>query len=391
MPNALIVDDSRTARYVLRQLLSKQQISADMVESAEEALEYLEQQRPDLIFMDHMMPGMDGFQAVKLIKSNPATRNIPIVMYTSSHGGVYFGQARALGAADVISKPATARDLQEVLKRLAGQARQVAEEGDAQESARDDAAAPVPVTQPETVRTEPPRTQASLLASGEPGTSRAAARDELREDPPAAAGAGELRSTSSAAWWLAGLGLAATLVLAVLYAAAVATSRDLQQRLDAALAGLQWGVNQAQEYPYGEPPLAGERLARLQELLTHLQAMGFEGTVRVEAHVGEFCLREAEAGGALQPAAGDMPITECSALGQSESESLRLSQRTTSPLERFLENSPLLRDGRIAVELDPQGALRPSVPYPTSPTVSAEVWNRAAQQNNRVVFELISR
>src|SRR5690606_25602861 len=121
--HALIVDDSKAARYALRQLLDKHNVSSDMVESAEDALDYLHklplpENAPDLIFMDHMMPGMDGFEAVKELKSNPATADIPIVMYTSTQGGMYFGQARALGAADVISKPASADDLREVLRRL---------------------------------------------------------------------------------------------------------------------------------------------------------------------------------------------------------------------------------------------------------------------------------
>src|SRR5690242_5873755 len=111
MPHALIVDDSKTARYALRNLLDKQQFTADMVESGEQALEYLRARLPDLIFMDHMMPGMDGFQAVKAIKSHQHTAAIPIVMYTSTQGKMYFGQARALGAADVITKPATAEEL----------------------------------------------------------------------------------------------------------------------------------------------------------------------------------------------------------------------------------------------------------------------------------------
>ena len=68
--------------------------------------------RPDVIFMDHMMPGMDGFQAVQAIKNNPRTATIPIMMYTSQEGELYVGQARALGAVGVLPKqvkPATSR------------------------------------------------------------------------------------------------------------------------------------------------------------------------------------------------------------------------------------------------------------------------------------------
>jgi CheY-like chemotaxis protein len=68
---ALIVDDSKTARLMLHRMLDKLHIPTAMVESGEEALEYLKNNRPDVIFMDHMMPGMDGFEAVKAIKSDP--------------------------------------------------------------------------------------------------------------------------------------------------------------------------------------------------------------------------------------------------------------------------------------------------------------------------------
>ena len=95
---ALIVDDSRSARVILSRMLEQQGMTVDTAESAEQALEYLQRSRPDVIFMDHLMPGMDGLQAVKAIKENPATATIPIMMYTSQEGELYVGQARALGA-----------------------------------------------------------------------------------------------------------------------------------------------------------------------------------------------------------------------------------------------------------------------------------------------------
>jgi CheY-like chemotaxis protein len=95
---ALVVDDSRSARAFLTRILERHELAVDAVESAEEAIEYLRQQRPDVIFMDHLMPGMDGFQAVQAIKSNPHTATIPIMMYTSQEGELYLSQARALGA-----------------------------------------------------------------------------------------------------------------------------------------------------------------------------------------------------------------------------------------------------------------------------------------------------
>ena len=115
---ALIVDDSKSAQFVLGKLLKEHGLSVDTAESAEEALDYLIRKRPDAIFMDHLMPGMDGFQAVKAIKSNPNTATIPIMMYTSQQGEVYVGQARALGAVGVLPKQTKQVDVSNILKSL---------------------------------------------------------------------------------------------------------------------------------------------------------------------------------------------------------------------------------------------------------------------------------
>jgi CheY-like chemotaxis protein len=71
-----------------------------------------------VIFMDHMMPGMDGFQAVQAIKNNPRTATIPIMMYTSQEGELYLGQARALGAVGVLPKQIKPTDVSKVLYQL---------------------------------------------------------------------------------------------------------------------------------------------------------------------------------------------------------------------------------------------------------------------------------
>ena len=115
---ALIVDDSRVAREALARMLMKHGIRAETAESAEIALEHLSKARPDVIFMDHMMPGMDGLQAVEAIKKNPDTATIPIMMYTSQAGELYVGQARALGAVGVLPKRIQPVHLSEMLESL---------------------------------------------------------------------------------------------------------------------------------------------------------------------------------------------------------------------------------------------------------------------------------
>src|SRR5271167_3655987 len=115
---ALVVDDSKSARVILSRMLEKYDIEVDMAESAEQAMDYLTRNRPDAIFMDHLMPGMDGLQAVKAIKGNPQTAMIPIMMYTSQEGELYVGQARALGALGVLPKQLRAVDVSKVLYEL---------------------------------------------------------------------------------------------------------------------------------------------------------------------------------------------------------------------------------------------------------------------------------
>jgi CheY-like chemotaxis protein len=115
---ALIVDDSKTARQLLSNKLQKYDILVDARESAAAAIDYLYDQTPDAIFMDYEMPGMDGFQALKVIKSNPRTAVIPVMMYTSKEGGLALSQARALGAVGVLPKQLEPQDLEDVLQTL---------------------------------------------------------------------------------------------------------------------------------------------------------------------------------------------------------------------------------------------------------------------------------
>ncbi len=116
---ALIVDDSTTAQYRLKKMLRRYPLDIDIVDSGEAALRYLARHAPAVIFMDHLMPGIDGFRALQIIKSNPDTAMIPVIMYTSKSGDVYTGQARALGAMGVVSKDRiNAIDLSKVMETI---------------------------------------------------------------------------------------------------------------------------------------------------------------------------------------------------------------------------------------------------------------------------------
>ena len=116
---ALVVDDSKTAQHRLKRMLKRYDVSVDTATSAEQALGYLTHTLPTVIFMDHHMQGMDGLEALKIIKANPTTAMIPVIMYTSQSGDVYVGRAHALGALDILSKEVIKQsNLEAVLSKL---------------------------------------------------------------------------------------------------------------------------------------------------------------------------------------------------------------------------------------------------------------------------------
>ena len=115
----LVVDDSASARTVLKRLLERKGVQVDQTESGLQALDYLKTKKPDLIFMDHTMPGMSGLDAVRAIRRDPATASIPVVMYTSQNDEGYLQEALATGALDIIPKPATWSKLSRVLDSVA--------------------------------------------------------------------------------------------------------------------------------------------------------------------------------------------------------------------------------------------------------------------------------
>ncbi len=116
--HVLVVDDSKSARLMLRKMLQGFGITVDTVESAEEALEYLRGQRPDGIFMDHTMPGMDGLTALARIKADAKLAAIPVAMYTSKEEPAYLNHALETGAVGVLVKPAMPDVLGAILETM---------------------------------------------------------------------------------------------------------------------------------------------------------------------------------------------------------------------------------------------------------------------------------
>ena len=80
----LLVDDSKSARYALRLQLQRCGAEVETAASAEAAFELLRGNLPDAILMDHMMPGLNGFQATRAITKDEETKHIPVIMCTTS-------------------------------------------------------------------------------------------------------------------------------------------------------------------------------------------------------------------------------------------------------------------------------------------------------------------
>lgn len=119
LKRALLVDDSKVARFALGKLLENEQIDVSMAGSAEEALSLLKsQEKPDVIFMDHLMPGMNGVEAVKAIKSNPVTSSIPVIMCTSKKSREFEEAARKFGIYNILNKPPQTDGLSKLLEQL---------------------------------------------------------------------------------------------------------------------------------------------------------------------------------------------------------------------------------------------------------------------------------
>jgi len=114
----LLVDDSKSARYALRLHLQQHGMQVDTADSAEAALERIPQSRPEAVLMDHTMPGMNGFEALDILKSDASTADIPVVMCTSHDDPAYAAQALKRGALTVLSKADAAERLPAVLDQI---------------------------------------------------------------------------------------------------------------------------------------------------------------------------------------------------------------------------------------------------------------------------------
>ncbi len=112
---ALVVDDSKVAHLTLRKLLLERGIEVDWVGSGEDCVKYLDSKKPDIIFMDVMMPGIDGFETSRTITSQHPEGAAPIIMCSANATDEDKRDARDSGAVGFLSKPYTPEQLDSVL------------------------------------------------------------------------------------------------------------------------------------------------------------------------------------------------------------------------------------------------------------------------------------
>lgn len=115
---ALVVDDSKVAHLTLRKLLLERSIEVDWVGSGEDCIKYLDSKKPDIIFMDVMMPGMDGFETSRAITSQHHENSPPIIMCSANATDEDKRDAKESGAISFLSKPYTPDQLDAVLQSV---------------------------------------------------------------------------------------------------------------------------------------------------------------------------------------------------------------------------------------------------------------------------------
>ena len=107
----LIVDDSPTERHVLNDMLTKAGFEVVTCDNGQDAVAKAKQMMPDLILMDVVMPGLNGFQATRAISRDADTKNIPIVLCTSKSQETDKIWGMRQGARDYIVKPVRREEL----------------------------------------------------------------------------------------------------------------------------------------------------------------------------------------------------------------------------------------------------------------------------------------
>jgi two-component system alkaline phosphatase synthesis response regulator PhoP len=114
----LVVDDEQDILELLKYRLSREGYSVSCLDSGEEAVRTARRDRPDLVVLDLMLPGFDGLEVCKIMKNDPATRDIPIIMLTAKGEESDVIVGLELGADDYVTKPFSSRVLAARIKAV---------------------------------------------------------------------------------------------------------------------------------------------------------------------------------------------------------------------------------------------------------------------------------
>ena len=118
----MVIDDSKTIRRTAETLLKREGYEVVTATDGYESLSKIADERPDIIFIDIMMPRLDGYQTCALIKNNREFRNTPVIMLSSKDGLFDKARGRIVGSEQYLTKPFTKDDLLGAIRRYVGEA-----------------------------------------------------------------------------------------------------------------------------------------------------------------------------------------------------------------------------------------------------------------------------
>ncbi|MDM8558145.1 response regulator [Candidatus Parabeggiatoa sp. HSG14] len=114
---ALVVDDALSVRKSMEIQLGLYGMEIDFAETGEEGLEYTQKKVYDIIFLDLMLPGIDGFKVCREIKTHKLSKNTPVIMLTGKGGRIDKMRGTMAGANEYLTKPVEQEELKEVIKK----------------------------------------------------------------------------------------------------------------------------------------------------------------------------------------------------------------------------------------------------------------------------------
>ena len=441
---ALIVDDSRSARVVLKRMLEELNLVVNTVESATDAIDYLKKHHPDVIFMDHMMPGMDGFEAVKQIKSNSQTAVIPIMMYTSRAGEVYLSQARALGAIGIIPKTISPVGLKESLFKLGlieDRRKPESEELKALDIKSNEFKSDSDKSEQQELREELLDSQAthntyiedlrrlmddqtvelhkSMWLGVESVSHEIFNRlskdlDEKLEKVQSQPGnivdklaVGENKLTRPMFLLSCVLILSIILNFTLLFnnnkhddavanveqhmtisEAPSLAKQVLTDNSNSTAEFIEWAQGKTIEYPYNELALNDYRLNHVEELVKKALKAGYTGSIILQTHVGRFCLSR-DVYGNYMLTDDNLSVSTCEYIGNHLQPSDEPATHQSLSFANYLSDSSSLNEKGIVIEVVNESRNIEIKKYPEQvPQTKVKEWNIAASVNNHVAIKL---